>query len=138
MRGMTRRQVLIGGAAGAATLAAQRAWGQQKELVANTYGGGWEQGHRQAIAEPIEKKTGAKVILISMLANELVARVKAAGGSKPARGFSHGDRGRGAERTLAEADRRHRARTPRRPRPARPPRSRLRAAPRSYRAARAG
>lgn len=83
MSGMTRRQVLIGGAAGAATLEAGRVWGQQKELVANTYGGGWEQGHRQAIAEPIEKKTGAKVILISMLANELVARVKAAGGSKP-------------------------------------------------------
>jgi putative spermidine/putrescine transport system substrate-binding protein len=83
MRGVTRRAVLIGGAAGTAALMAGQAWGQQKELIANTYGGGWEQGHRQAIAEPIEKKTGAKVILISMLANELVARVKAAGGSRP-------------------------------------------------------
>ena len=78
MSGVTRRAVLMGGAAGTAALMAGRAWGQQKELIANTYGGGWEQGHRQAIAEPIEKKTGAKVILISMLANELVARVKAA------------------------------------------------------------
>lgn len=83
MSEMTRRQVLIGGVVGGATLAARRGWAQQKELVANTYGGGWEQGHRQVIAEPLEKKTGAKVILISMLANELVARVKAAGGSKP-------------------------------------------------------
>ena len=83
MSDMTRRQILIGGVAGTAALTAGRAWGQQKELIANTYGGGWEQGHRQAIAEPIEKKTGAKVILVSMLANELVARVKAAGGSRP-------------------------------------------------------
>src|SRR6185369_1743689 len=57
MSGVTRRAVLIGGAAGTAALVAGRAWGQQKELIANTYGGGWEQGHRQAIAEPIEKKT---------------------------------------------------------------------------------
>ncbi|HKB25090.1 MAG TPA: ABC transporter substrate-binding protein, partial [Methylomirabilota bacterium] len=69
--------------AGATALTAGRAWAQQKELIANTYGGGWEQGHKQAIADPIEKKTGAKVILIPMLANELVARIKAAGGAKP-------------------------------------------------------
>src|SRR6266849_5074702 len=81
MSGMTRRQVLMGSTAGA--LAAGRAWAQQKELIANTYGGGWEQGHRQAIAEPLEKKTGAKVVLVSILANELVARTKAAAGSKP-------------------------------------------------------
>jgi putative spermidine/putrescine transport system substrate-binding protein len=83
MSAITRRQVLIGGVAGAAALTAAAGWAQQKELVANTYGGGWEQGHRQAIAEPIEKKTGAKVILVAMLANEIVARVKAAGGGKP-------------------------------------------------------
>jgi len=83
MSGITRRQVLIGGVAGAAAVSAGVAWAQQKELVANTYGGGWEQGHKQAIAEPLEKKTGAKVILIPMLANELVARIKAAGGAKP-------------------------------------------------------
>ncbi len=83
MSSITRRQVLIGGVAGATALTAGRAWAQQKELIANTYGGGWEQGHKQAIAEPLEKKTGAKVILVSMLANELVARVKAAGGGKP-------------------------------------------------------
>src|SRR5713101_6448316 len=83
MSGITRRQVLVGGVAGATALTAGRAWAQQKELIANTYGGGWEQGHRQAIAEPLAKKTGAKVILVSMLANELVARVKAAGGGRP-------------------------------------------------------
>jgi putative spermidine/putrescine transport system substrate-binding protein len=88
MSGMTRRQVLMGGTAGTLGLAtgaraAGRAWAQQKELIANTYGGGWEQGHRQAIAEPLEKKTGAKVVLVSILANELVARTKAAAGSKP-------------------------------------------------------
>jgi putative spermidine/putrescine transport system substrate-binding protein len=83
MSGITRRQVLIGGVAAAAAVSAGVAWAQQKELVANTYGGGWEQGHKQAIAEPLEKKTGAKVILIPMLANELVARIKAAGGAKP-------------------------------------------------------
>src|SRR6266403_1801337 len=72
MSGITRRQVLIGGVAGATALTAGVAWAQQKELVANTYGGGWEQGHKQAIAEPLEKKTGAKVILIPMLAKEHV------------------------------------------------------------------
>jgi len=66
-----------------AALPSGGAWAQLKELVANTYGGAWEQGHRAAIAEPLEKKTGAKVILVSMLANELVARTKAAAGSKP-------------------------------------------------------
>src|SRR5260370_35287346 len=83
MRGSAGGQVWIGGVAGATALTAGGAWAQQKELIANAYGGGWEQGHKQAIAEPLEKKTGAKVILVSMLANELVARVKAAGGGKP-------------------------------------------------------
>src|SRR6266851_8141116 len=93
MSGITRRQVLIGGVAGATALTAGRAWAQQKELIANTYGGGWEQGHKQAIAEPLEKKTGAKVILVSMLANELVARVKAAGGAEPPVDVEVGDDG---------------------------------------------
>src|SRR5206468_2585245 len=51
--------------------------------VANTYGGGWEAGHRLAIAQPLEKRLGVKVTLISMLAAELVARTKAAAGGRP-------------------------------------------------------
>lgn len=87
MSDMTRRELLIGTAGSLALTSAAfpsgGVWAQLKELVANTYGGAWEQGHRAAIAEPLEKKMGAKVILVSMLANELVARTKAAAGSKP-------------------------------------------------------
>ena len=87
MSDMTRRELLLGTAGSlaltSAALPSGGAWAQLKDLVANTYGGAWEQGHRAAIAEPLEKKTGAKVILVSMLANELVARTKAAAGSKP-------------------------------------------------------
>lgn len=81
---LSRRAMLVG-AAGAATAALlPRAGGaQQRELVANTYGGGWEAGHRLAIAQPLEKRLGIKVTLVSMLAAELVARTKAAAGGRP-------------------------------------------------------
>ena len=82
--GPSRRDVLAGGMTAALALAVRGAgWAQQKELVANTYGGGWEAGHRLAIAQPLEKRLGVKVTLISMLAAELVARTKAAAGGRP-------------------------------------------------------
>jgi putative spermidine/putrescine transport system substrate-binding protein len=81
---LSRREVLVGGSAAALWLAAPRVGeAQQKELVANTYGGGWEAGHRLAIAQPLEKRLGIKVTLVSMLAAELVARTKAASGGRP-------------------------------------------------------
>ncbi len=82
--GLSRRDVLAGGMTAGLALAVRGAgWAQQKELVANTYGGGWEAGHRLAIAQPLEKRLGVKVTLISMLAAELVARTKAAAGGRP-------------------------------------------------------
>ena len=49
MTGLSRRDVLAGGMTAGLALAARGAgWAQQKELVANTYGGGWEAGHRLA------------------------------------------------------------------------------------------
>jgi len=81
---LSRREMVVGGSAAALALAAPRGGhAQQKELVANTYGGGWEAGHRLAIAQPLEKRLGIKVILVSMLAAELVARTKAASGGRP-------------------------------------------------------
>ena len=80
----TRREVLAGGAAaGIALVGAGRSWAQQKELIASSYGGGWEAGHRLAIAAPLEKRTGAKVTIVSILAAELVARTKASAGGRP-------------------------------------------------------
>lgn len=79
---LSRREVLLGGTATALALSVPAA-AQQKELVANTYGGGWEAGHRLAIATPLEKRLGVKVTLISMLAAELVARTKASAGGRP-------------------------------------------------------
>src|SRR5262245_22206287 len=81
---LSRREMLVGGSAAALVLAAPRGGhAQQKELVANTYGGGWEAGHRLAIVQPLEKRLGIKVTLVSMLAAELVARTKAAAGGRP-------------------------------------------------------
>jgi len=81
---LSRREVLVGGTAAALAAAAPgRAAAQAKELVANTYGGGWEAGHRAGIAQPLEKRLGIKVTLVSMLAAELVARAKAAAGGRP-------------------------------------------------------
>jgi putative spermidine/putrescine transport system substrate-binding protein len=80
----SRRELLLGGTAAALALVRPgQALAQQKELVANTYGGGWEAGHRLGIAQPLEKRLGIKVTLISMLAAELVARTKAASGGRP-------------------------------------------------------
>ena len=82
-RRISRREVLVGGTAVALAAAVPgRAAAQAKELVANTYGGGWEAGHRAAIAQPLEKR-GIKVTLVSMLAAELVARTKASAGGRP-------------------------------------------------------
>src|SRR2546425_4502124 len=82
-RRISRREVLVGGTAAALAAAVPgRAAAQAKELVANTYGGGWEAGHRAAIAQPLEKR-GIKVTLVSMLAAELVARTKASAGGRP-------------------------------------------------------
>src|SRR2546423_12469692 len=90
---MSRRELLAGGTAAAMALAAQgRVLAQPKELVANTYGGGWEAGHRLAIATPLERRLGVKVTLVSMLAAELVARTKAAAG-----GPAPGDRARAGD-----------------------------------------
>lgn len=81
---LSRRELLAGGTAAALALAGPgRGLAQPKELVANTYGGGWEAGHRLAIATPLEKRLGVKVTLVSMLAAELVARTKAAAGGRP-------------------------------------------------------
>src|SRR5262249_61098175 len=81
---VSRREVVVGGTAAALVAAATgRAVAQAKELVANTYGGGWEAGHRAGIAPPLEKRLGIKVTLVSMLAAELVARTKAAAGGRP-------------------------------------------------------
>src|SRR5262249_48799487 len=81
---LSGREVLVGGTAAARAAAAPgRAAAQAKELVANTYGGGWEAGHRAAIAQPLEKRLGIKVTLVSMLAAELVARTKAAASGRP-------------------------------------------------------
>jgi putative spermidine/putrescine transport system substrate-binding protein len=71
------------GATGAVLLGRTPVFGVEKELIANTYGGTWEAAHRAAIATPVEKKTGAKVTLVSILAAELVARTKAAAGGRP-------------------------------------------------------
>src|SRR5437667_190008 len=82
-RRISRREVLVGGTAVALAAAVPgRSAAQAKELVANTYGGGWEAGHRAAIAQALEKR-GIKVTLVSMLAAELVARTKAAAGGRP-------------------------------------------------------
>jgi len=80
---MTRRELLAGMGAGAMFLRGREALGAEKELIANTYGGVWEAGHRAVIANPMEKRTGAKVTLVSILAAELVARTKAAAGGRP-------------------------------------------------------
>ncbi len=81
---LSRRELLAGGAAAALAFAGPgRGLAQAKELVANTYGGGWEAGHRLAIATPLEKRLGIKVSLVSILAAELVARTKAAAGGRP-------------------------------------------------------
>ena len=83
MTTLSRRDLFIGGTAVAlAATTHGRASAQAKEIVANTYGGGWEAGHRAGIVQPLEKK-GIKVTLISMLAAELVARTKAAAGGRP-------------------------------------------------------
>lgn len=83
MTTLSRRDLFIGGTAAAlAATTHGRAGAQAKEIVANTYGGGWEAGHRAGIVQPLEKK-GIKVTLISMLAAELVARTKAAAGGRP-------------------------------------------------------
>ena len=83
MTPLSRRDLFIGGTAAAlAATTHRRAGAQAKEIVANTYGGGWEAGHRAGIVQPLEKK-GIKVTLISMLAAELVARTKAAAGGRP-------------------------------------------------------
>jgi putative spermidine/putrescine transport system substrate-binding protein len=80
---LSRREVLVGGTATALALGAPgRGAAQAREIVANTYGGGWEAGHRAGIAQPLEKR-GIKVTLVSMLAAELVARTKAAAGGRP-------------------------------------------------------
>jgi spermidine/putrescine-binding protein len=79
----SRRELLLGGTAAALALVRPgQALAQQKELVANTYGGGWEACHRLGIAQPLEKRLGIKVTLISILAAELVARTKAASGGR--------------------------------------------------------
>ena len=82
----TRRDFLKLGGAGAA-VAAGLPWANRAlaagELIANTYGGGWEAGHRAAIATPLERKLGIKVTLASILAAEMVARTKAAKGGQP-------------------------------------------------------
>jgi putative spermidine/putrescine transport system substrate-binding protein len=81
---LTRREWLTGGTLMAlSAMRAGRASAQLRELIANTYGGGWETAHRRFIAEPVEKKTGARVTLVSILAAELVARTKAAAGGRP-------------------------------------------------------
>src|SRR5205809_8089796 len=83
MQTLSRRELVIGSTAAAALAATYgRAAAQAKEIVANTYGGGWEAGHRAGIAQPLEKR-GIKVTLVSMLAAELVARTKAAAGGRP-------------------------------------------------------
>jgi putative spermidine/putrescine transport system substrate-binding protein len=80
---LTRREVFLGSATIAlASAVPRRAAAQAKEIVANTYGGGWEAGHRAGIVQPLEKR-GIKVTLVSMLAAELVARTKAASGGRP-------------------------------------------------------
>jgi putative spermidine/putrescine transport system substrate-binding protein len=81
---LTRRELLAGATfAALAAMATGRSSAQPRELVANTYGGGWETAHRRFVAEPVERKTGARVTLVSMLAAELVARTKAAAGGRP-------------------------------------------------------
>jgi hypothetical protein len=57
--GLTRRELLASATAtGLVLLTASRGRAQQRELIANTYGGGWETGHRAAIASPLEKRLG--------------------------------------------------------------------------------
>src|SRR6185369_6787574 len=85
---LSRRHFLRIGGAGAAVIASSLPWDQQAtaaagELVVNTYGGGWEAGHRAAIVTPLERKFGTKVTLVSILATEIVARTKAAQGGRP-------------------------------------------------------
>jgi len=88
MSALTRREFIAGSAAvaGGLTFAGRgvgQGHAQAKELVANTYGGFWETGHRQGVAAVLEKEYGAKVTFVAVLANEIVARTKAAAGSKP-------------------------------------------------------
>jgi putative spermidine/putrescine transport system substrate-binding protein len=88
MADLTRRDVIAGGAAVLGTLAvagfgAGRARAESKDLVVNTYGGFWETGHKQGIAAPLEQKLGAKITFVSILANEIVVRTKAAAGGAP-------------------------------------------------------
>jgi putative spermidine/putrescine transport system substrate-binding protein len=88
MHELTRRDLIAGGTAALGSLAlpgliASPARAQANELIANTYGGFWETGHRQAVAAVLEQKYGAKVTLVSILANEIVVRTKAAAGGKP-------------------------------------------------------
>lgn len=80
---ITRRELMVHGTAALALLGHNPAWAQARELIANTYGGPWETAHRHAIAEPLEKRLGIKVTLVSMLANELITRTKAAVGGRP-------------------------------------------------------
>lgn len=85
MSELTRRRLLAATTAGLGSLAfgAGAARAQSGELVVNTYGGPWEAAHRQAIIADLEQKHGAKVTLVSILANEIVARTKAAAGGRP-------------------------------------------------------
>jgi putative spermidine/putrescine transport system substrate-binding protein len=79
---MTGGAAILAGLA-AAGLGASRARAESKDLVVNTYGGFWETGHRQGIAGPLEQKYGGKVTFVSILANEIVVRTKAAAGGTP-------------------------------------------------------
>jgi putative spermidine/putrescine transport system substrate-binding protein len=57
-------------------------WAQQA-LVVKTFTGLWNQGNREHVANPFEKKTGAKVTLVAINSVEAVARLKASRGRPP-------------------------------------------------------
>src|SRR6266498_3218139 len=81
---ISRRHLLGAGAAfGTASFLPVSGSAQNKQLVAATFPGTWNEAHRQYLAPAFTKKTGASVTQSILLGNDQLSRLTAAKGGKP-------------------------------------------------------
>jgi putative spermidine/putrescine transport system substrate-binding protein len=81
---ISRRHLLGAGAAfGTASFLPVSGSAQNKQLVAATFPGTWNEAHRQYLAPAFSKRTGASVTQSILLGNDQLSRLTAAKGGKP-------------------------------------------------------
>ena len=82
-KSITRREFLVAGAAvGTVALLPARALAQEKQLVAATFPGTWNEAHREILAPAFRKRAKATVTQSIILAHDQVSRLTAAKGSR--------------------------------------------------------